>query len=297
MPFFGFSRTSTSRHKNKKPTLVKKTSVDVTAARSTAVKEQHKEPIRRTSSCTVTRLHVEKFDHSVVGLTSDKLVDLSLEEPHIKIQHTLPSPVSIKRAKTLGTTLLKPKQDLSPISSNPPKKPDTKSRTSSTIETTDEHHTPKASNALENTNTPLESSSDTKQDDIPLEETNTNKFHSSCDNNSSSDKSGFESDSDKIPDVVLRRKITTNRRSPRSRRRSNRKDSILVKLNRRSQHFEDNPIDVSKNRKSRNFEEDIQQCQKVNFLIFIILFYFFFLRNFVLCSCNHVMGYNVLIHA
>lgn len=275
MPFFGFSRTSSSRHKNKKPTLVKKTSVDVTSTRSSIVQQQHKEPIRRTSSCTVTRLHVEKIDHSVVGLTSDKLVDLSLEEPHIKIQHhQAPSSPSlgIKRAKTLDATLLNLKQD-SPQKSPPnsSKTTDTKARANSNIETTTttDHHT-KASNASEETNKLLENNTNDKQLEIPLK--GAKKFHEGSDNDSSSDKSGFESDSDKVPDVVLRRKITTTRRSPRSRRRS-RKDSILVKLNRRSQHFEDNPIDVSKNRKSRNFEEDIQQCQKVNFSI-IISYYF-----------------------
>ena len=257
MPFFGFSRTSSSRHKNKK-----KTSVDVTAARSSAVQQQQKEPIRRTSSCTVSRLHVEKFDHSVVGLTSEKLVDSSLEEPHIKIQ--TPSP-GIEKATTIDATLIKFDLEKSLKNSKLPKQADNKANNT---------------NKSDVVYAKQVAASTSKQDEVSVPSVIAEDENAACGSSEdASDKSGYGSDSDKMPDVILRRKITTqetssiilnNKKSPRSRRRS-RKDSIMVKLNRRSQHFEDNPIDVSKNRKSRNFEEDIQQCQKVNFQYFFHL--------------------------
>ena len=59
--------------------------------------------------------------------------------------------------------------------------------------------------------------------------------------------------------------------------RDRRRKIPVTTINRRSQHFEDHPVDVfgkTRNRQSRNFEEDIEKSRKARWLSFLFFFFF-----------------------
>ena len=324
MPFFGFSRTPSTRHKKSKP--VKKTSIDVTTERLTSASSKHhhhqsqnggKEPIRRSSSCTVTRLHVEKCDHSVVGSTPDKLIGcLSLEVPHRSLHHqhsVASSPEQLKSSsfsaagntnqhhnhratsnlKSSPVLTTKSKGDENTIESTSSSKEIASTIVTNNNNDNNNNTTNKLAKTLESCNRVFSETETITQRKTPLLGNTT--CHQTTPNTEQDQHqiiptySSSDSDTPDLPpppritsklndtvsqNVVLRRKQNNKRTSPRFRRRTGRKDSIVVaKLNRRSQHFEDNPINVPKNRQSRNFEEDIQKCQQARFSF--SLFYFF----------------------
>ena len=266
MPFFGFRRTSSLKYKKKKnsePTTppVRKDLLGID------------EDIARD----IKRFSDGLLDQSlVIGENQDRLVNntevlVKKGTPEAKRKHgTLPAIQQHVKTEDLDSPTVGKSElaDFKVPTLEPPSEENKIVVTKTTMENTENEDVigtpspPKPSNDEEqnNTESTVSVGPATEVDEvIPIIPSN------------GESTSSEESEKEQI--VVVRRRERTSRNN---RRRA--KNVNDIKLHRRSQHFEDNPIDVlrvkAKYRQSRNFEEDIENSKQARFLFYILSLFF-----------------------
>jgi len=257
MPFFGFRRTTSLKHKKKKNSEPTASSI---RKEFLGIEENKTREIKRFSDGLLDQSLVADDEHQDHLANNIEVVEEGTPET-VKKQRTLPLIQDHVKTEDLDSPTVG-KSELGDF-----KVP--------TLEPPEENNTIVSSKTTENAEQVVETpaSSDAKEsflDNAIVAEAATVENHNEEINIIPSNGESTSSESEKEPIVVLRRRERPTRNN---RRRA--KNANDIRLHRRSQHFEDNPIDVlskAKYRQSRNFEEDIENSKQARAFIYSFVY-------------------------
>jgi len=257
MPFFGFRRTTSLKHKKKKNSEPTASSI---RKEFLGIEENKTREIKRFSDGLLDQSLVADDEHQDHLANNIEVVEEGTPET-AKKQRTLPLIQDHVKTEDLDSPTVG-KSELGDF-----KVP--------TLEPSEENNTIVSSKTTENAEQVVETpaSSDAKEsflDSAIVAEAATVENHNEEINIIPSNGESTSSESEKEPIVVLRR-----REKPTRNNRRRAKNANDIRLHRRSQHFEDNPIDVlskAKYRQSRNFEEDIENSKQARAFIYSFVY-------------------------